>query len=57
VATLADTRVQFFTVPFGEFETRTSVDSSELFVAFCANAAAEMSDRNVAIIGATNDDE
>jgi hypothetical protein len=34
-----------------------SVDSGELFVAFCANAAAGMSDRNVAIIGATNDNE
>ena len=34
-----------------------SVDSGELFVAFCANAAAEMSDRNVAIIGAIHDDE
>jgi hypothetical protein len=34
-----------------------SVDSDELFVAFCAIAADEISDRNVAIIGATNDNE
>ena len=57
VATLADTRVQFFTALSGEFETRTELDSGELFVAFCASAAAEMSDRNVAIIGAIHDDE
>jgi hypothetical protein len=31
------------------------VATDELFVAFCANAAGEISDRNVAIIGATND--
>ena len=34
-----------------------SVDSDELFVAFCASAAGEISHRNVAIIGATNDNE
>src|SRR6476660_5710811 len=34
-----------------------SVDSDELFVAFCAIAADEISDRNVAIIGATNENE
>jgi hypothetical protein len=33
-----------------------SVDSDGLFVAFCASAG-EISDRNVAIIGATNDNE
>jgi hypothetical protein len=32
-----------------------SVDSDKLFVAFCAVAAGEISHRNVAIIGATND--
>jgi hypothetical protein len=32
------------------------MDSGELFVAFCASAG-EMSDSNVAIMGATNDNE
>src|SRR5580704_11853392 len=33
-----------------------SVDSDELFVAFCANAAGEISDRNVAMIGARSEE-
>jgi hypothetical protein len=34
-----------------------SVDSDELSVAFCANVADETSDRNVAIIVATDDND
>src|SRR4029077_8813829 len=52
--TLAYSSSPFFSA---NLKPALSVDSGGLFVAFCANAPAEMRDKTVAIIGAIHDDE